>query len=295
VPEVSKLRYTQFYISVCTLAAFATLANINMASDNLIIVLALAVTFLGLPHGALDFAVAKTLNLVTTISSAIRFVTIYSAIAALSIVFWIWVPDIALVLFLCISACHFSADWRVTMPFLSRVGLASALLCGPSILYSATLTDIFTALLLTTQAANWVIQGMQIMFYVGLCVFLYSVIELSMRRKYSNVWQYLEWLTLLLSSIILSPLLHFGLYFCLLHSPKHLQDVGVKLRVSVRRAIVISLPFVILTIVLAAGLYELFASSEFNVDLLRWIFIGLFGLTMSHMLLIHLWHSGDRY
>ncbi len=67
----------------------------------------------------------------------------------------------------------------------------------------------------------------------------------------------------------------------------------MKLRVSVKRAIAISLPFVILTIVLAAGLYELFASHELNTDLLRWIFIGLFGLTMSHMLLIHLWHSAD--
>ncbi|MFQ3220627.1 MAG: Brp/Blh family beta-carotene 15,15'-monooxygenase, partial [Paraglaciecola sp.] len=167
--EVSKLRYAQIYISVCTLAALATLANINMASDNLIIVLALAVIFLGLPHGALDFAVAKSLNLVTSVSSAIRFVTLYSAIAALSIIFWIWVPDIALVLFLCVSVFHFSADWRVTMPFLSRVGLACIVLCGPSVLYSAALTDLFTALLLTTQAANWVIQGMQITFYVGLC------------------------------------------------------------------------------------------------------------------------------
>ena len=287
---MSKLCYTQFYISVCTLAALATLANVNMASDNLVIVLALAVTFLGLPHGALDFAVAKSLKLVTSVSSAIRFVTIYSAIAALAIVFWMWVPDIALVLFLCISAFHFSADWRVTMPLLSRVGFASTLLCGPSILYSAILSDLFTALLLTPPAANWVIQGMQITFYIGLCVFIYSVIQLSMRRKNPGVWQYSEWLTLLLSSIILSPLLHFGLYFCLLHSPKHLMDVGVKLHVSVKRAIAISLPFVILTIVLATGLYELFASRELNVDLLRWVFIGLFGLTMSHMLLIHLWH-----
>ena len=160
-------------------------------------------------------------------------------------------------------------------------------------LYSATLTDIFTALLLTTQAANWVIQGMQITFYIGLCVFLYFAIQLSRCKKRLSVWQYSEWLTLVLSSIILEPLLHFGLYFCLLHSPKHLQDIGVKLHGSVKRAIAISIPFVILTIILAAGLYELFASRELNIDLLRWIFIGLFGLTMSHMLLIHLWHRAD--
>jgi Brp/Blh family beta-carotene 15,15'-monooxygenase len=290
---MSKLRYTQFYVSVCTLAILATLVNMDMLSDNLIMVLALGVIFLGLPHGALDFAVAKSLNLVTSITSAFRFITIYTAIASLSITFWIWMPDISLVLFLCVSVFHFSADWRDTMPFLSRLGLASALLCGPSVLYSSNVTDIFTALLLTTERANWVVQGMQLTFYIGVFVFLYFVIQLVLRKTRPGVWQITEWLTLILSSLILSPLIHFGLYFCLLHSPKHLRDVGVKLRVSVKRAIVISLPFVILTIVLAAGLYELFGSSELSTDLLRWIFIGLFGLTMSHMLLIHLWHRSN--
>jgi Brp/Blh family beta-carotene 15,15'-monooxygenase len=290
---VSKLRYTQFYISVCTIAALATLANLNMTSDNVMMLLALAVTFLGLPHGALDFAVAKSLNLVTTVSSAIRFVSMYVTIAALSIIFWIWVPDIALVLFLCISIFHFSADWRATMPLLYRLSLASTLLCGPSVLYSTIVSELFTGLLLTPQAAIWVVQGMQVTFYVGLCGFIFFLIQLSSYKKRLSLWQYTEWLTLLVSSIILTPLLHFGLYFCLLHSPKHLQDVGVKLNVSVKRAIVISLPFVVLTIVLAAGLYELFGTSEINIDLLRWIFIGLFGLTMSHMMLIHFWHGSD--
>jgi Brp/Blh family beta-carotene 15,15'-monooxygenase len=110
---MSKLRYTQFYVSVCTLAILATLVNMDMLSDNLIMVLALGVIFLGLPHGALDFAVAKSLNLVTSITSAFRFITIYTAIASLSITFWIWMPDISLVLFLCVSVFHFSSDWRV--------------------------------------------------------------------------------------------------------------------------------------------------------------------------------------
>jgi Brp/Blh family beta-carotene 15,15'-monooxygenase len=261
-----------------------------MTSDNLMIVLALAVTFLGLPHGALDFAVAKSLNLVTSVSLVIRFVSIYVVIAALSIIFWICLPDIALVLFLCISVFHFSADWRGTVPLLFRLSLASVLLCGPSVLYSKVVTELFTALLLTSQAANWVIQGMQVTFYAGICVFIYFLIRLSMYKKRPSIWHYTEWLTLLVSSIILTPLLHFGLYFCLLHSPKHLQDVGVKLNVSVKRAIVISLPFVVLTIVAAVSLYELFGTRELNIDLLRWIFIGLFGLTMSHMILVHLWH-----
>jgi hypothetical protein len=53
-------------------------------------------------------------------------------------------------------------------------------------------------------------------------------------------------------------------------------------------------PFVLLTLLLAATLYIGFTSSgnaiEINTALLRWVFIGLFGLTMSHMLLISAWH-----
>ncbi|MEZ7907845.1 MAG: Brp/Blh family beta-carotene 15,15'-dioxygenase [Pseudomonadales bacterium] len=290
---MSKLRYTQFYIIVCSFAILATLTNQNMSSDTLIILLALGVTLLGLPHGALDFALAKSLKLITCVPSAIRFVTVYLAIAALSITFWIWEPDIALVLFLCVSIFHFSADWRKTMPLFARLSLAGALLCGPSIFYAVTVSELYTALLLTTEAANWVIQCMQITFYIGISGFLCFVFRLLVSRKVPNVWQNTEWLMLLLSSIVLNPLLHFGLYFCLLHSPKHLVDVGLKLNVSIKSAIAISMPFVILTIVLAAGFYPLYATSELNVDLLRWIFIGLFGLTMSHMLLIHFWHDSN--
>ncbi len=290
---VSKLRYTQFYLSICTLAIIATLINLDMSSDNLIIMLALAVIFLGLPHGALDFAVAKSMNFVPSISLAIRFIAVYMGIAALSIIFWVYMPEAALVIFLSISVFHFSADWRLSLPFLSRLGLASSLICGPSVFHSSTVTDLFTALLVTAEAANWIVQGMRLTFYIGTLFFLYYVIRSLFRKKSQDVWQYIEWLTIIFSSLILSPLIHFGLYFCLLHSPKHLQDVGVELGVSIKRAVIISLPFVILTIILGAVMYEFFGSDKLSNDLLRWIFIGLFGLTVSHMVLIHLWHGSD--
>ena len=290
---MSKLRYTQFYISVCICAILAALTNLNMTSSTLIILLAFGVTLLGLPHGALDFALAKSLRLITSFSTAIRFIALYLSIAATSMLFWTWLPDVALVLFLCVSVFHFSADWRKTMPLFARLSLAGALLCGPSILYQSTVSELFTALLLTIEGANWVIKGMQLTFYIGLSAFLYFALQLLRSKKFPNPWQSSEWLMLLLSSLILTPLLHFGLYFCLLHSPKHLKDVGKTLHMSLKRAIVISMPFVILTFILAAGLYHLYGSSELNVDLIRWIFIGLFGLTMSHMLLIHLWHRSD--
>jgi Brp/Blh family beta-carotene 15,15'-monooxygenase len=172
--------------------------------------------------------------------------------------------------------------------------MASVVICGSAIIYSSTLLTLFTSLLLTAQTANLIIQGMQVMFSIGIAAFAYFIWELLAAKRRLDRLTFVECAALVVSSLTLTPLLHFALYFCLLHSPKHLNDVGEELQISVTKAIILSLPFVALTIVLAVILFEFLGVNELHIDLLRWIFIGLFGLTMSHMLLINLWHRSHR-
>lgn len=300
---MTKLRYTQGYLGVLLCTLFIALLGLNIASSYLLIALSLAVIILGLPHGALDFAVAKSLGLVDSPNSALYFVTGYIALSALAIVFWIVYPVFGLALFLTISIYHFSTDWRSIMPSYASIGLAAVIICGSAIFYSATLLRLFTALLLSPKSAAWIIQSMKLIFAAGLTMFLYFVFhavqnkqrdKLKVRQQYKQTvskWFYAEWIALIISSLVLSPLLHFALYFCLLHSPKHLQDVSATLDVSVGKAIIVSLPFVLLTLLFAVVLFKLVGTSTLDITLLRWIFIGLFGLTISHMLLITLWHQ----
>jgi Brp/Blh family beta-carotene 15,15'-monooxygenase len=266
------------------------LFHIELSNTAGIAALAVAVTILGLPHGALDFAVAKSLNYVSSGRTAITFLLFYMAVAALSILFWIELPGAALSLFLCISVFHFSSDWRATMPPYARICLAAIVLSGPSVAYSSIVLNLFTALLVSNEEASWIIKGMQLTFGLTCIGFLYFVISEVKNNKLKSGWQVIEWTGLVISSFLLTPLLHFTLYFCVLHSPKHLLDVSKILRLSFARVIVVSLPFVLLTLLLAGSLFKLIATEDIGVGLLRWTFIGLFGLTMSHMLLIHLWH-----
>lgn len=291
---MNKIRYTQIYLCVFLLCTIGTLLNLQLPEACLIIALAVAVTLLGLPHGALDFAVAKSLRLISSFNSALYFIVIYLAISAFSIALWISFPAVSLGLFLCVSIYHFSTDWRNTMPCCARFGLASIIICGPAIIYSSTLLALFTSLFLTSGGAHWIIQGMQVIFWLGIIVWVYFIFELLKANRALDKLTIVECAALIVSSLTLSPLLHFALYFCFLHSPKHLNDVGEELQLSVSKAIILSLPFVALTIVLAAILFNFFAVNDLNIDLLRWIFIGLFGLTMSHMLLINLWHRSHR-
>ncbi|PKI03498.1 Brp/Blh family beta-carotene 15,15'-dioxygenase [Glaciecola sp. 33A] len=287
---MGKLHFTQIYLVTLGLSVLALLLNIELSNAAGVAALAIAVVILGLPHGALDFAVAKSLNYVTGVRTACRFLVIYTAVAGVSIVFWIALPGTALSLFLGISIFHFAADWRTTMPWYARICLSAMVLCGPSIVNSAIVLTLFTALFVSGEVAVWIIQAMQMIFAVAFLGFVYFVIEAVTNKKIKSGWQVTEWIALITSSVVLTPLLHFALYFCILHSPKHLFDVSKMLKLSFVKVIVISLPFVILTLVLAWVLFAVVASDAIDTELLRWIFIGLFGLTMSHMMLIHLWH-----
>jgi Brp/Blh family beta-carotene 15,15'-monooxygenase len=176
------------------------------------------------------------------------------------------------------------------MPWYARICLSAMVLCGPSIVNSAIVLTLFTVLFVSGEVAVWIIQAMQMIFAVAFLGFVYFVIEAVTNKKIKSGWQVTEWIALITSSVVLTPLLHFALYFCVLHSPKHLFDVSKMLKLSFVKVIVISLPFVILTLLLAWVLFAVVASDAIDTELLRWIFIGLFGLTMSHMMLIHLWH-----
>jgi Brp/Blh family beta-carotene 15,15'-monooxygenase len=290
---VNKVRYTQIYLSVCGLAILATLTGLAMPPNSLTILLLIAVIILGLPHGALDFALAKSMKLMTSGTSALSFVSLYIAIAAVSIIFWLWSPSAALVIFLAVSVFHFSADWRAILPISARLGMAGALLCGPAIFYPSALVTIFSALMVPTQDAALIIYGMKLTFMCGGLLLLGGIVRSVLGRKLPKTWQGAEWLIILTSSIVLTPLLHFGLYFCLLHSPKHFQDISDELGLSTKRAFLVSLPFVLLTIFLGIFVFMRFGNEGLNVNFLRLIFIGLFGLTMSHMLLVHLWHKSS--
>jgi Brp/Blh family beta-carotene 15,15'-monooxygenase len=287
---MGKLHFTQIYLAILGLSILALLLNIELSSVVGIAALAIAVVILGLPHGALDFAVAKSLNYVTGVHTACRFLAIYTAVAGASIVFWTALPGTALSLFLGISIFHFAADWRTTMPLYARLCLSAMVLCGPSIVHSAIVVTLFTALFVSSEVAVWIIHAMQIIFAVAFLGFVYFVIAAVINKNIKSGWQVTEWIALITSSIVLTPLLHFALYFCVLHSPKHLFDVSKILRLSFIKVIVISLPFVLLTLLLAWVLFAVFANDAIDTELLRWTFIGLFGLTMSHMMLIHLWH-----
>jgi Brp/Blh family beta-carotene 15,15'-monooxygenase len=259
--------------------------------------LATSVVLLGLPHGALDFALAKSLGFVSSVKSSLLFIFGYMLIASVSVIFWLSFPATALVFFLAVSIYHFSADWRQNMPRYAAFSLAAVVICGPSILYSSTVQNLFSALLVDAEASANIVVGMQLLFAPSLVFFVFFLGQKTTTKNKSSrniSWPSAEWITLLISSVAITPLVHFALYFCLLHSPKHMFDIAEKLNITLTRAFVRSIPFVLLSVLIGLACYILLLQADvqliLSTVLLRWLFIGLFGLTIAHMLLVSIWH-----
>ena len=76
-----------------------------------------AVMLVGLPHGALDGAIALHLGLFKKKGSLVRFICVYLAGALMVLVTWLTAPVFALSVFLLVSLFHFGAgDARTGRP-----------------------------------------------------------------------------------------------------------------------------------------------------------------------------------
>ena len=65
------------------------------------------IVMIGLPHGALDGAVAMHIGLVKKLSNLIKFMLAYISLAVFVVIVWMFFPTFSLIAFLGISLLHF--------------------------------------------------------------------------------------------------------------------------------------------------------------------------------------------
>ena len=142
--NISKV-YCVITLAICA----AGLAGIVLTPTMAVMSLVIAVSVMGLPHGALDFAIAKMLGYCSSPLKTGVFMGVYCVIVALSVLFWIWTPVVALIIFLMISAHHFSSDWEQLLPYSVRLSLVVFILCGPSMFHADAIQQIFPVLMVS--------------------------------------------------------------------------------------------------------------------------------------------------
>ncbi len=263
-------------------------------TEQLLTVSLLASSIIGLAHGGLDWPLAKLWGLRATIWQSLYFAIAYSGCILLTCVLWLYLPLIALLIFLLMSWVHFARDWRAELSRMDTYVLAAVLLCVPTINFYLDVEKIFT-LLLSRSDASLLIEPMVYIAYLSVCILLLKLIYWVCARQQG--WIVLEVTTLIGLALVLHPIIYFSVYFCFLHAPKHWQvmrQLGVyhHLPEGLYKAL---WPTGCCVLIGGVVTYYVGAAVSFDDALSKTLFIGLAVLTVPHWLLVEIYGDYVSY
>lgn len=268
------------------IVALALVASAALPREASWLVALAIVIVLGVPHGALDGAVAAPL---------LRprygwawfgvFAVPYLGLSALVLLAWHIAPLATLAGFLALSVLHFGEeDAGLGRPFevLVRGGLPIAL---PALLRPEETAALFAAVTRVPMShlPGWWIAAAWLWLAIA------AVWMLARRRRGAVL---IEMAVLALAFRLLPPLTAFTLYFVGLHAPRHMRALvrdpnrapGID---TMRKAVRASLPVFALTLLLGASLWPLYAAGANDpaATLLCLTLRMLSALTVPHVLL----------
>ena len=275
---------TMAFLLASLIAGLFLASSMDLSARTLIFVLLVGVSLLGLPHGALDPLIARQSGLWSTPLGFVAFNAIYLAIAAGILALWLLVPALALAAFLFISAWHFAGDWFDRTVPVARLATGTALLCLPTLLHGDGVSGIYS--ILAGPAGAGLVPVQQ--YLAGPAVLVSLVLGFIVQKPVK--WSAIEILAAFLGALLFPPLVFFLIYFCGLHSPRHLiahaRTLSGVVRPKPLMLYVLGYTAAALAL-LASGFWGLNATgAAMNEALLRLVFIGLAALTVPHMLVL---------
>ena len=295
-----------FYFSALTII-FSIIAlifgkNFEFSNQSIVPFLCLfLILSVGISHGALDNYKANKILKIYKINNKLVFYFSYIFISILIILCWIFFSLVTLLTFLLIASYHFG---REDTSFLIKKNSSfdqllylvkgSLIIFSPLFFHTEETLKIFELLLINNsflifiKNEHWVINVCLILNFLGYLYFVF-------RNNFDNFEiLFLDLLLILIINFIFSPLLAFTIYFCFLHSIRHIISIVLELdeanfsngiKLFIKKALpltVVTATLYLLAVFLIANFYG------FNTAIIQVVFIGLASLTFPHILLEYL-------
>ena len=301
-----------FYFSALTIffSVIALILSKNFEFSNQSIVPFLCLFLIlsvGISHGALDNYKANKILKIYKINNKLVFYFSYIFISILIILSWIFFSLITLLAFLLIASYHFG---REDTSFLIKKNSSfdqllylvkgSLIIFSPLFFHTEETLKIFELLLINNsflvfiKNEHWVINVCLILNFLGYLYFVF-------RNNFDNFEiLFLDFLLILIINFIFSPLLAFTIYFCFLHSIRHIISIVLELDEAnfsngIKLFIKKALPLTVVTAILYLLAVFLIANFYgFNTAIIQVIFIGLASLTFPHILLEYLIEKNEK-
>lgn len=247
-----------------------------------LVVLSPVILVLGVPHGALDVVFARRLGGLRSLTDWTLFTIAYFVVATSVVLFWWFEPGTFLVAFLLISAFHFSGDPAGETPALWRTLYGGAVIFCPIALHAAEVARLF-AFIVGLPAARSIVDVLHPVVWPWLAAICVAAI-LGVRTAPVRS---IEMVSLAALLTVTPPLIGFTLFFCGMHSARHVLRTRDYPRAGRLRDLLRIARWPMLATVagvaIAVGCSN---GSPLDLRLAQVLFVGLAALTVPHMILV---------
>ena len=289
---------------VLSIITLATGGNIEFSNELIVpFVCLFLILSVGISHGAMDnYKANKILKI-----NKIIFYLIYALISLLVIIFWFFFASLTLLVFLLVASYHFGREDTSFLNIensnfdqLFYLIKGSLIIFAPLFFYIDETLKIFEVLLINDEILffikdqHWIVN---ICLGLGILGYLYFIFK---KRFKDFEILFLDIISILILNFIFSPLIAFTIYFCFLHSIRHIISISYELDPGsfldgVKAFIKKALPLTIITAVLyLLAIVFLSNSYSLNDSIIKVIFIGLASLTFPHILLEYLIEKNEK-
>ena len=240
------------------------------------------ILLLGVPHGAFDVVLARKIFGVADFKGWALFSLLYTGLSALVVGLWYVAPLLFLCAFLAFAALHFGADPAAGASKLARGLYGGAVIVLPALWHGAELQRLLGLVAGPASAALVAPVLSQIApAWLGA-----TVLACALQARTARLAA-LELAALAALAVTAPPLLTFTVYFCAMHSPRHILRTLASLRgADARNALALAI-WPTAAVLAAAVLIGWLASGvPIETRVMQLVFVGLAALTLPHMVLL---------
>jgi Brp/Blh family beta-carotene 15,15'-monooxygenase len=301
-----------FYFSVLTicLSIISLLIAENFKLSNELITPLLCLFFIlsiGISHGAMDNYKANKLLKIYKLNNKLIFFIIYILISFSVILLWSIYSSLTLLFFLLVASYHFGREdtsflhkGKSMLDQLLYLVKGSLIVFSPLFFHFEETLKIFEILFLSKNILifiaeeHWIINVCLSLNILGYFYFAFK----NSFEDFEII--FLDLLSILILNYFFTPLIAFTIYFCFLHSIRHIISIAYELNPSnfldgFKNFVKKALPLTIITAVLyLISIVFLSNSYVLNDAIIKVIFIGLASLTFPHILLEYLIEINEK-
>tara|TARA_A100001388_G_scaffold53134_1_gene36228 strand:- start:3155 stop:4039 length:885 start_codon:yes stop_codon:yes gene_type:complete len=244
----------------------------------------------GIAHGSLDILTAARKKLIIDSFTKFIFLILYLMIPLVFFFIWQIYPNYVFTVFLILSLMHFGISDKLKSKNLmvaNEILLRSFIIISlPIVLHNEQTLEIFYFLNISEDYGFFLTEVFQYLVYTIIPLLILYTSNSLIKKEYGHL---IDIITLLFCFFYFEPLLSFLIYFCFLHSVRHLVNEKKLLKLTNKKLLLNTIPMTLIVLSLLVFLIFIYfyIPNSIKALFINNVIISLFCLTISHVLLIN--------